>query len=433
MVYRMLLHVVWLSALLGMISDLWAEAPSVARVMATLDQLGDGVWRVREVAQLQLAQWGAGIRGHLEDAVQHQDPEIRARVRQLLLPLKTQELWAGSRVTLYAHDEPATSVFTALAEQSGNYVVLGDQYGKFRDGTVNLDFKGELFWRALDEVCRQSGNQIRPHYDDAARPGLVVSEGLTSSGPIAYGGPVRMQITKAQRSFSEELNYSDLPPKIAHTFQLSVHTMWENRFKLVAHQAHLEVHEATTDTGTKLLATPLPFRAWSVANGGTRQLTMNMRLQPPSRAAKRLQKLRLTWGVLVVGDMSTLEVRELTSSEPHNQDDVRLVVESVEEQPVARYMVTVVITRDLVVPEPSEVAFHENRLELFDAQGRAFRSQGQSNSWTEQGARIRLTFAAEPGTVGPPWMLRLTYPRLRTEHNLEFVFHDVPLPIQMPE
>jgi len=42
----------------------------------------------------------------------------------------------------------------------------------------------------------------------------------------------------------------------------------------------------------------------------------------PATSAKELDTLRLSWGLIAVGDMVSLEVENLTSQEPHFQDDV---------------------------------------------------------------------------------------------------------------
>lgn len=93
---------------------------------------------------------------------------------------------------------------------------------------------------------------------------------------------------------------------------------------------------------------------------------------------------------------------------------------------------SIVINRDLMMPDPHEIIFQENELELFDEQGRPFRKQGQTNSATDTGSRSKLTFVGESADAVPA-RLRLSYPKLRAQKDMEIVFRDVPLPVGKPE
>ncbi|HVW39585.1 MAG TPA: hypothetical protein VHB99_19840, partial [Pirellulales bacterium] len=76
--------------------------------------------------------------------------------------------------------------------------------------------------------------------------------------------------------------------------------------------------------------------------------------------------------------------------------------------------------------------FEEIEVELFDAEGKAFHRQGQSNSLTDQGATLKLTFAGESEAAAPA-VLRVSYPRIRAQKDLEIEFRHVPLPTARPE
>jgi hypothetical protein len=402
--------------------------PRVARLVR---DLGAGSFEDRQRATAELSRIGPDARAALERAANSDDAEIRLNALALLRQLKVGDLWAAGTVTCRVRGDQASSVLDLLAEQTGNHVLVGDQYGQFHDAAVNLDFNAAPFWQVLDELCRQTGNQVRHHYDTRT-PGLVLVQGEPGQHPVAYAGPVRGRVTSARRVYIEELDYESLKSEITHTFQINLQMMWEDRFRLVAYRSQPELVQAVTETGVELPAAQPSGSAWNVANAGTRQLAMNLRLHPPGTAAARLAVLRLKWGLIAVGDMQSMDVVDLSSAAPHQQDGVELIVESVQERPGGRYEVTLVVHRDLVIPQPQEVLFQENEFDLFDAEGRPFRKQGQTNSLTDQGAKIRFTFAGEtPGST--PKRLRFTYPRLRAEQDLEVVFRDVPLPVGRPE
>src|SRR5690606_4691770 len=97
----------------------------------------------------------------------------------------------------------------------------------------------------------------------------------------------------ARRVFSEELDYEDHSSEVAHSFQLNLQMTWEDRFRLVAYRSQPELVTAITNTGVELSATQPAGSGWNVAGAGTRQLTMNLRLHPPSTEAIRLDRMVL--------------------------------------------------------------------------------------------------------------------------------------------
>lgn len=401
------------------------------RVARLVRELSDRDFELRARAREELALLGAATRAELTLAAKSDNLDTALAARDLLTRLDLAALWQGSRVQVDPAQRPAADVLALLAQQSGNRLLVGDQFGSFQNVQVSLSTASDSFWQTLDEVCRQSGNHVRPHYD-ASSPGLVVLTGDAGKYPVTYAGPVRAAVTSARRQFVEEFDYRGLGSEQTHTFQLNLQMMWEDRFRLVAYRSQPELVEATTDTGARLSSTQSTGNGWNVAGGGTRQLALSLRLSPPPVAAERLAVFRLRWGLIAVGEMISVDV-DLGDAEtlPRvSHDGFELEVEQCQSTG-ARAEVTVVVVRDLVAPEPQEVLFQENGFELFDQQDRPFRQQGQTNNLTDEGARMRLSFSgAAPESV--PRRLRVTYPRLRSQHDLEVAWRDVPLPTARP-
>jgi hypothetical protein len=159
---------------------------------------------------------------------------------------------------------------------------------------------------------------------------------------------------------------------------------------------------------------------------------LNLRLNPPPASAGMLDTLRLTWGLIAVGDMVPFEIDAVASREPHFQDDVELVVDTLQAASGGRYELAVTVRRDLNLPEPQEILFQEHELELMDASGQLLRKLGQTNTLADHGASFKATFIAENENA-PPKKLRFTYPRLRSQRDLEIAFRNVPLPVGRPE
>lgn len=427
----------WVAAVLASAMVLGApelnaqEPDAKIRIAGLIVRLGSLSYREREAASDALALLGTAPRDALQEAARNADPEVRLRAKELLRRLQIEELWSPGRVQYQADGTLASRALFAIGEQTGNRVLVGDQYGAFHDAPIEARQVAGTFWEVIDDLCRQSGNRVRQHYDTRS-PGLVVVAGAPGKHPLAYSGPIRAQITGARRVFSEELNYETLESQKTHTFQFDLQMMWEDRFRLVAYRSQPELLEAVTDTDVHLAATQPASSGWNVAGSGTRQLSMNLRLHPPATSASQLETLKLSWGLIAVGDLATLDVEQLENREPHYQDDVELVIESVQNGPGPRCELSVLVTRDLIVPEPQDVLFQENELELFDTEGRAYRKQGQTNTLSDQGARLKVTFLGE-STQSQPKVLRFVYPRIRAQKNLELVFRNVPLPVGKPE
>lgn len=407
------------------------ETNAELRVARLIRDLGADSFAIRNRADAELSKLGPEARRQIEVATRSDDPEVRLRAKDLLAQIKVYELWSASKVHCPQETLPASKLLEKLAEQTGNHVLVGDQFGAFHDQDLKLARAEGPFWEVLDALCAASENHYRPHYDSRS-PGVVVVSGAPGKQPLAYAGPVRGRITSARRVFIEELNYEDVNSEKTHTFQLNLEMMWEDRFRLVAYRSQPELVEARTDTGAQLTATQASASGWNVANAGSRQLTMNLRLHPPSPAARELDALKLKWGLIAVGDMAAIDITNMASKEPHFQDDVELVVESFQAGAGARYEATLVLSRNRVLPEPQEVLLQEHELDLFDEANRPFRKQGQSNTLTEHGARLKLTFVGETETSSPK-LLRFTYPRVRAQKDLEIVFRHVPLPTGRPE
>ena len=130
--------------------------------------------------------------------------------------------------------------------------------------------------------------------------------------------------------------------------------------------------------------------------------------------------------------MATLNVADVSEKTVHRQDDVELTVESIEPREGNRFDVTLILARELPQPDPQDIVFQEYQPELFDTTGKSMRLQGQANSLTDRGVQIRYTFFAESDDSQPK-SLRLTYPRIRSQREVEIVFHNVPLPTARPD
>lgn len=408
-----------------------AQPPGQLRVARLIKQLGSESFVERTSATGELEQIGPAAREKLAAAAHDPNPDIRLQAKDLLARLALRDLWTATEVSCPGGAMPASKLMALVSQQTGNHLLLGDQYGTFHEKDVTAGPEKQAFWPLVDRICRETGNRMRPHFDPH-QPGLVIVSGETGSYPLAYAGPIRGQLTTARRNFSEELSYENLASEVSHVFQLGVQLVWEDRFRLVAYRSQPDVVSAVAPDGSRLPLLSAAPATWNVAGPGTRQISTTLSLQPPPTAARQLDSLVLHWGLIAVGDMATLEVADLASREPHFQDDLELIVESLEPNGAGQFALSLRISRNLAIPEPAEVIFQENQIELFDAQQKAFRIQGQTNTLSEDGAKMVVNFIGESSDSAPQ-KLTFSYPRLRSHRNVELVFRHVPLPVARPQ
>lgn len=405
--------------------------PTGIRIARLVEDLGARQYRVREQATAGLKQVGDDARVHLEAAANSDNPEVRLRATSLLHDMHLDDLWRAGAVRLPATTGDASEMVLAVAEQTGNRIYLGDSYGSFNDGPVELPLAGHM-WPLLDSICRQTGNRVRPHYG-VNRDGLVLVGGTLGEYPVAYSGPIRAQITSAKREFSEELDYDSHNSKIDHKFQLNLLVTWEDRFRLIAARSNVELIEAKTATGQIVRTAQAPPSNWSVFDESSRQFAASVKLQPPGVDAKSLDKLVLEWDLIAIGRFARLPIDDLKIGERHRLDDVIAMIHRVEHLNGSRWEVELSVARDLPIPEPEEILYRENAFELLDQHGSLMRPNGQSYLPVEAGvARYKLTFRGE-SEASRPAKLILHYPRLRDRRNIRFEFNDVPLPIAKPK
>jgi hypothetical protein len=408
-----------------------ATADQELRVAALVKQLGSASYRDRLSAERELSLVGAASRKAVEAAAQSNDAEVRLQAAELLKKFQLDDLWTAGHVSCRGRGESAAKVIAALAEQTGNHLLIGVPYGTFKDGTLDLDYPSGDFWPVLDDICRQTGNRVRTDID-ARHRGLLVVGGAPGRFPTAYAGPLRGQITDEQRTFSERIQFGDENRERANTFELDTTLTWEDRLRLVAYRAGPEVVEAVTDTGAKITSLTPGGGRWMMISAGERQISAALKLSPPPASAKQLDRLAVKWTLMAIGEPATLAIDDLDSHQPRRQGDVELSIERVDRHDAERIEIAVLIRRDGPLPDPPEVLYQDYTVELFTADGRACRLQNQSNSLAEGGALLRLAFYAD-FAQSPARTLRLTYPQLRDQRELTLVFRHVPLPVSRPE
>ncbi len=200
----------------------------------------------------------------------------------------------------------------------------------------------------------------------------------------------------------------------------------------MAYLSQPELVEATTEHGQKVEAS-VAGGSWNVVNKGTRQLAMNLKLQPPPIDATMLKRLHLRWPVIAVGDMQNLEIPDLTEGKQYFQDDAEVTVEDVVEKPADRYEIVISVLRDLRIPHVKEILGIENDIVIYDAAGNELKEVSRTNSISDDGfAFHRITVTPEKGQKEPS-RASVGYPRYRDSRGVDVIFENVRLPVRKPE
>ena len=425
---RAALVAIWLVALpVSATAQPLSGEPRVARLVKSL---GADDFAARRAADLELLKLGNEGRRQLEDAAQSSDLEIRLRALNLLERMAVVRLWEPSRVTLQANDK-VSNLLASVASQSSNHVFAGEAHSDFNNVMVDLPRVDVPYWKAIDELARQSGNHVRLHYDSRLA-GVVFAVGGAGRYSTAYSGPVRAQVTSARRAFVEDFDHETGESDVTHTFQLNLQMMWEDRFRLAAYCAEPEVVEAETDTGVSLGVPQSNAGTWNVASSSTRQVSTSLQLNPPPIAATKLKLLRLKWNLVALGDMATAELIHPAVNAELHQEGFFLKILAYDRQPTGRVELRLLIAREIAAPDPPEILFQENLIELLAADGRVLKSQSQTHTLTDAGVEYNLVFNADRNP-SPVEKLKVSYPKFRSRRNLEITFTDVPVPAKRPE
>jgi len=410
-----------------------AHGQQPARVARLVERLGSPSFNQRSDAARELQHLGLEARADLQRAASSSDPEVRLRAERLLHAIKLDAFWQPGEYRGKHEQQSVTQVLAELAQGTGNRVRTDAAHSApLRDACVDLDatalslqgVKG--FWPLADRICRASGNSIRAGIAPLESPGLVLDGTSMGIAPIAYAGPLRGQIRSLRRTFIEELDLEEEQKDGTHTLQVNFTYLWEDRFHLVAYRSQPQLLEAVTDTGERVTTAHPSGNAWNVVPHGVRRLSHHLMLEPPHADARSLARVTVRWELIAVGEFVELHVENLRQPSSRRDRDAELAVERCE-QVAGGWEVGLRVSRELAIPEPAELLFVENQIEIQDDRGRPFVMHDQVSALAPDGARLtlRLKGATEDST---PRSMRFRYPTLRAQRALELVYRDVPLP-----
>ncbi|CAN5623670.1 hypothetical protein BH23PLA1_BH23PLA1_01830 [soil metagenome] len=443
---------------------------------ALVARLGSPRYADRESAARDLVELGREALPALSAARQSPDPEIRSRSGILLTKIERQILIEPTRIMLDFQDRPLEEVVRVVGERSGIPLVLVPAgHPHWRSRRLTLQASEPIpFWETLDRLTEAGQVQLfQPLSLRAGPTGRTEPIRLvgTHSGPVlpsSDAGPLRVYLheVKLERQVSY-LQHSAVPsvlfgepgarpgpntnrtqPPVEEQFYVVMQLIGEPRLML-SQQGPLRILEAVDDRGQSLLppeATDQELTIRSAGylgwNAGQSMLQLQTFLQRPEQPGERMALLRGTVPLTVASlKPDPLSIRlEGAKGRTFEAEDMRLTVEQVHDgadgQPLSLELVLQPIGEagaaghdaPLVAEVSGSRALQaaQNRLEVVDEQGRAYRVL-PNHPRIEAGA-TRLTLMLMPGgEIGPPVEVRY-YGLVEAETEITFEFREILIP-----
>ncbi|HEY1379192.1 MAG TPA: HEAT repeat domain-containing protein [Gemmataceae bacterium] len=412
-------------------------APAAPTVERLIEQLGSPDFKVRESAGKALAARGADILPALKKAAGHPDPEVRQRLATIIADTERAVMLAPKRVSLHLDGVPLREAVADLARESGYKIEVQNTGGA--QPVVHLDADNVPFWEAFDKLCVQGGLVLQQHYD--ASMGLVLYNQNAVVPFVDYRGPFRL--SAAGFHYNRSVNFATLPRtgiangQRSEQLAFSFNVVAEPKLPLLG-LGQPKVTLAVDDLGQSLVPSPLGRGMYESQYGGyygyrTMVLQTQVQLAGTGGTARTVKVIRGTLPVTILAEQRPEIVVEDVLKVKHKKfeaKDVALDVEEVKEGPGKTVQVVLTARRSGKDNQYDYTWMNslQQRVELTDEKGNKYQSHGFNwNNGTPTSVQGTFMFGDPGGKLGKP--ARLTYYGWVTaQHQVEFEFHDLPLP-----
>jgi hypothetical protein len=413
-----------------------------AKVSTLIENLSSRDFHVRDAASRSLAALGTQALPDLQKARLKADPEARRRIDELIPPLARKLALAPKLITLHMVNRSIRDVLAELTRQTGYKIgTWPEQQPNNKDPNVyTFHFDGVPFWQAMDQVCEAGGLILQQGYgDDTLR---VYAQ--DSYVPFtSYSGAFR--VVASGFTYSRNNQFGQLPrnggigqPGIARdNLTFSVLIAVEPKLPILR-AGQMRVLEAIDDEHhSMLLANPAQngdvFGRRYYYGGSYRSFlhSTQAQLQLASKTAQTVKRIRGVIPVTIVSEQKQIVVTEkllASKGKSYKAAGATFRIEEVSEQPGKQYHFRIGITENGKGAEDgSIVQSFQQRLQVQDDKGNARQLNLMSISQNNNNVQFTFTLLPQAGNFGAP--NRLVYIAWETlEHEVEFEFHDLPLP-----
>jgi hypothetical protein len=464
---------VCLTLLLGLSGAPWAWGDAPAKPAGPsadqlLQQLGSRDPKAREAASKALAELGPEALPALQKAKLRADPELRRRLEELIPVLERAGILTPKRVTLHMTNKPMSAVCAELAKQTGykiefmNWGWMWGMWGNVPDKALYTFHLEKLpFWEALDKICDSTGMILQQNWwgDDTMR--LYSADSYV---PFNYRkGPFK--VIANTFNYQRNNNFGQLPkngnPQAQHGWEnLNVGLMLCVEPKLpIIRLGTVRWLTVEDDEGHSMIPPPVTvnqgnmyyggrmFWGWGGGNYRCYSQQTQASLLWPSKTAKTVKVMRGIMPVTLLSEQKpTIITERLLSSKgkTFKVGQTTFKVEDVTELAGKQHQIKIHVTEESK-DNPNDwtrIQSLQQRLEVHDDRGNKLPWAFQPIQWQNNNSvQLQLTTGQQnqPGMpvnaangnghakFGPPNHL-VYYAWTLMEHEVEFEFHDVPLP-----
>jgi hypothetical protein len=413
-------------------------ASAAAPVDKLIEQLGSPDFKLREAAGKALSTFGSEALPAMKKAANHPDAEVRQRLTTLINDIERTALLSPKRVSVKFDGVPLKDAVAELAKTSGYRIEL--QNGGGPQPLVSLSASDAPFWEVFDRLSTQGGLVLQQHYD--ASQGLVLYSQNSVVPFVDYRGPFRLSASGFH--YNKSLTFATLPRNAvgggqrSESLSFAFNVVAEPKLPLLG-LGQPKLTAAVDDQDQSLVPLTFGRTSESFHNGyyygyRTTMLQTQVQLAGPAVNARTVRLLRGTLPVTILAEQRPEIVIEnvlKVKNKKFEAKDVRLEIEEVKEMPGKT--VNVVLTARRAGKDNQYDYTWTNslqqRVELTDDKGVKYTTNGFNwSNGTPTSAQGTFIFSEPSGTkIGKP--ARLTYYGWVTvQHQVEFEFHDLPLP-----
>jgi hypothetical protein len=453
-------------------------------------RLGSARYVERQAASEALEKLGREALPALRDARNHEDPEVRQRVRNLLSRIASDRMVQATMLRLDFVNRPLPEVVAELSSRAGMPLqLMPEDPGAWRGRQVTLQADVPVpFWVALDRLSEAGQVRLMPVGMGGVGGGsLVLTTGPSgTSGPTSDRGPFRTVVTRIHREQARTFgpgpgaafepavilgpNGRPIPNaprvggggvaaegRLTELFAVDLQITVEPRMSLSQTGAP-RLTAAVDDLGQSMLPTPEGApggMARAVSFGGATSMggvVVSIPLKFPGRAGRLLKELAGTIPVLLTARKEEPLVIALDGAvgRTFESEDASITIHALEplpnNQPGTQIELTVAPRAAAEPPSadglvgggaPMWLARQpgmgaQGPIEILDAQGRAYRQWfPRSSQVSPEEVRMTLSLMAAEG-LGPPSQLRY-YGMTRAQAEVDFHFKDLPLFEEEPD
>jgi hypothetical protein len=425
-----------------------APAPSTAQL---IEKLADRDYHVREAASKALAARDTDALPALIKARQNADPEVRRRLEELIPVLERRAALTPKRVTLHMTARPLKDAFAELSRQTGYKIGAwpNDRFNEDDRHLFTFNFDKLPFWQAMDQVCEAGGLILQQTYwgDDSLRvysqdsyvpfahyngPFRVVATGFTYSRNNQFGQLARnpMPMNGAMQFGAMQNEFLQLGLTIAVEPKLPILRAGQVRLLVAEDEERRSMIPSPNNAATDAMN-----RRGYYGGGGFRAFVypIQVALTLPSKNDRWVKTIRGTIPVTVLSEQKPAIVTERLLASKGKKFKVGnsvFSIEEISEMPGKQYQFRISVTEENKGGgnDYTQVQTLQQRLEIQDDKGLK-RPMFLSNiNYSGPGA-AQLQFTLQPPAAGAGNPTRLIYYAWETlEHEVEFEFHDLPLP-----